>query len=225
MTLYRTAGVQQFYSNKYPIRIVWGIRCATLASPLFYFTRGQHTFGVLAYFRRFLCIIAVYNLKTKSSGIILTPWAMFVPIIIFLHFYCFGFLRYRVKKNMLILAFWFILAFFANFATNRKLFQKPKCAHHPRTRRHLCTKFYVLRLSQSWDIVWKTTVTHTNTQTPNYPAYYVAIRKPLIKCSKKNQNYFEVSWLSLLWMNKGSRNTTIKSIFLWIKLLKLICHD
>jgi len=30
--------------------------------------------------------------------------------------------------------------------------QKTKCVHHPHTRRHLCAKSDVLRLSQSWDI-------------------------------------------------------------------------
>jgi len=36
-----------------------------------------------------LNIEVVYNLKTKSSGIILTPWAMFVPILAFLLFLVF----------------------------------------------------------------------------------------------------------------------------------------
>jgi len=58
----------------------------------------------LDYFRYLLCIKAVHNSKTKSSGIILIPWAMFVPIFVFLmvlvseavcgeecaHYTCFG---------------------------------------------------------------------------------------------------------------------------------------
>jgi len=47
------------------------------------FNREQHTFGI---FGLFLHIKGVHNLKTKSSSIILTPWAMFVPISAFLLF-------------------------------------------------------------------------------------------------------------------------------------------
>jgi len=42
----------------------------------------------------------------------------------------------------------YFCCFFANFATLKKLFQNCKCAHHPCTRRHLCAKFDVLRLSE-----------------------------------------------------------------------------
>jgi len=46
-----------------------------------------------------LNIKAVHSLKTKSSGVILTPWAMFVPISAFLLFSV-----SEVEKNLLILA-------------------------------------------------------------------------------------------------------------------------
>jgi len=52
----------------------------------FYFTRGQHILGVLAYFWHFLCTKALHNFKTKSLGIILTTWAIFVPISAFVLF-------------------------------------------------------------------------------------------------------------------------------------------
>jgi len=61
------------------------------------------------------------------------------------------------------------LAFFANFTTIKKLFQKSKWVHHPRTIRHLCAKFDILMLSQSWEIVWR-----INSHPPRqwHPAYF-----------------------------------------------------
>jgi len=46
---------------------------------------------------------------------------------------------------LLFASFWPILAKFVQL----NFFQKSKCVHHPRTRRHLCAKFDVLRPSQS----------------------------------------------------------------------------
>jgi len=44
--------------------------------------------------------------------------------------------------------FGLVLAFFATLPQLKNLFQKSNCAHHPRTRRHFCANFDVLRHSQ-----------------------------------------------------------------------------
>jgi len=62
------------------------------------------------------------------------------------------------------LAFFTVCQFWAYFWRSLQISpQKSKCTHYPRTRRHLCAKFDVLRPSQSRDIVWRT-VTHPDTQ-------------------------------------------------------------
>jgi len=84
-----------------------------------------------------LNIKAVHNLKTKSSSIIFTGWAMFVPISAFLLFLV---SELPCGECARFYFFGLFLRFFANFATINKLFPKSKCAHHPRNRRHLCAK-------------------------------------------------------------------------------------
>jgi len=63
-------------------------------------------------------------------------------------------LLHRRTTNCLVFGlFW---NSFVKFATVKYFFEKSKGVHHPRTKRHLCAKFDVLRPSQSWDIAWRT---------------------------------------------------------------------
>jgi len=63
-----------------------------------------------------------------------------------------------VENNLLI------FGVFADFATGKNVFQKSKCVHHSRTRRHLCAKFDVLRLLSPEISFGEITVTHPDTQ-------------------------------------------------------------
>jgi len=60
-----------------------------------------------------LNVKGVHTLKTKSSGIILAPWAVFVPISAFLLFLVFNVAVARMHS--LLLAFWPIFGVFCQF--------------------------------------------------------------------------------------------------------------
>jgi len=68
----------------------------------------------------------------------------------------------------------------------KHFFQKSECVHYPHTRRHLCTKFDVLRLSESWDIIWrkKQSPTQTDTNPDRHPSYF-AICEPRCRALRK----------------------------------------
>jgi len=85
-------------------------------------------------------IKAVHNLKTKSLGIILTPWAMFALISAFLLF---------LVSEVDVFIFDIFGVFFWQILPQLKTsFQKSKCAHRPCTGQHPCAKFDVFRPSQ-----------------------------------------------------------------------------
>jgi len=85
----------------------------------------------------------MHNLKTKSSCIILkTPWLFYVNFCISTKLILVT--EVACGNNWIIYdVFWPIFGrLFANFATIEKnFFQKSKCTHHLRTKRHLCAKF------------------------------------------------------------------------------------
>jgi len=64
-----------------------------------------------------LNIKALHSLKTKSFGIILTPWAMFEPVSAFV--LLFGFYGDLWRR---MCSFWASFGVFANFFHNQKLF-------------------------------------------------------------------------------------------------------
>jgi len=108
-----------------------------------------------------LNIKAVYNLKPKSSGIILTPRLCPVCANFHISTILVSEVAYGEKCAQIFGLFW---ASFTNFATI--VFQKWKCEHHPHISRHLCAKFDVLRPSQSRDIVWRND-THPHPRHPD----------------------------------------------------------
>jgi len=79
----------------------------------------------------------VHNLKPRSSGIILTPCAKFVP--------SYAFLLFVLSE----VAFGEESAHSWRFLPQLKHFQKSKCVHDRRIRRQLCAKLEHLRPSQS----------------------------------------------------------------------------
>jgi len=98
----------------------------------------------------------------------------YVRLCHFPHFYYLRFLQWRMEKNVLFLAF---SAYFSRFFLQillqlQNFYQKSKCTHHARTRRHPYAKFDVLKPSQSWDIAWR------KTDQPTIHTAYFAIRGP-----------------------------------------------
>jgi len=74
----------------------------------------------LANFFPQLNIKTVHNLRTKSSGIILTPWAMFVPISAFLLFL----VSEIERRRMCLFLAYFLFLFLQILPQLKKLFRK-----------------------------------------------------------------------------------------------------
>jgi len=129
-------------------------------------------------------------IKTKCSGIILTPWLCLCQ---FPHFYYFRYLRSCGEECAHFGVFGIFLAFANSAAINKlfPIFQKIKVRPlSSYTRRHLRAKCDVFRPAQSWDIVWG-----KNIHPPRHTAYFdirESLRNYDLACSymRKRVDYF-----------------------------------
>jgi len=138
-------------------------RAHTVLSPGEYirnYTSKVHYSHSVAYFGVYLQILwklRIIHWKTKSSGIMHTPWAVFVPISADVLSVVSAVLHGKECALFRVFSLQILLQL-KNFC------QKSKCMHHHRTRCHVCAKFDVRRPSQSSDIAQRKT-SHTPTLT------------------------------------------------------------
>jgi len=90
---------------------------------------------------------------------------------------------FLVSENKLLILGLFRRYFLQILPQLKNFFQKSKCAHHPRTRRHLCAKFDFLRPSRS---VVGYRLKKKNSHPDTHPAYF-AISKPQCFALRNNR--------------------------------------